>query len=187
MKHIFRFSVRKDFLKGKWAASGECITHIWDSAPKSPLRMPALCPPARGHLLQSCCHTALCPSPRQCSPPLTTSHYKQLPPTSLVHDCGLTWDGDGQGSLASCSPWGRKESDMTATELNWNNSGNLHQMVLSRYFWEELKQRLRGKTYPGKEGLSGSCSVTQLLYSDLFQVLVALLCLLHFVLLFLYI
>ena len=21
--------------------------------------------------------------------------------------------GDGQGSLASCSPWGRKESDMT--------------------------------------------------------------------------
>jgi len=22
-------------------------------------------------------------------------------------------DGDGQGSLACCSPWGRKESDMT--------------------------------------------------------------------------
>ena len=30
--------------------------------------------------------------------------------------------GDGQGSLACCSPWGSKESDMTdwATELNWN-------------------------------------------------------------------
>jgi len=27
--------------------------------------------------------------------------------------------GDGQGSLACCSPWGRKESDMTDwTELN---------------------------------------------------------------------
>ena len=28
--------------------------------------------------------------------------------------------GDGQGSLACCSPWGYKESDMIATELNWN-------------------------------------------------------------------
>ena len=27
--------------------------------------------------------------------------------------------GDGQGSLACCSPWGRKESDMTE-RLNWN-------------------------------------------------------------------
>ena len=25
-------------------------------------------------------------------------------------------DGNGQGSLAYCSPWGCKESDMTATE-----------------------------------------------------------------------
>ena len=31
-----------------------------------------------------------------------------------------TWVGDGQGSLARCSPWGCKESDTTwATELNW--------------------------------------------------------------------
>ena len=33
-------------------------------------------------------------------------------------------DGDGQGGLMCCSPWGRKESDMTEwlnwTELNWN-------------------------------------------------------------------
>ena len=28
--------------------------------------------------------------------------------------------GDGQGSLACCSPWGRKESDMTE-RLNNNN------------------------------------------------------------------
>ena len=26
--------------------------------------------------------------------------------------------GDGQGGLVCCSPWGHKESDMTATELN---------------------------------------------------------------------
>ena len=39
-------------------------------------------------------------------------------------------DGDGQGSLACCSPWGCKESDMTEqlkwTELNW---------------WDSLKQK----------------------------------------------
>ena len=33
--------------------------------------------------------------------------------------------GDGQGSLACCSPWGSKESDTTEqlnwTELNWDN------------------------------------------------------------------
>ena len=27
--------------------------------------------------------------------------------------------GDGQGGLVCCSQWGHKESDMTATELNW--------------------------------------------------------------------
>ena len=31
-------------------------------------------------------------------------------------------DGEGQGSLASCSPWGRKESDMTEQLNNSNNS-----------------------------------------------------------------
>ena len=29
-------------------------------------------------------------------------------------------DGEGQGSLACCSPWGRKESDMTE-QLNNNH------------------------------------------------------------------
>ena len=30
------------------------------------------------------------------------------------HELGQTLaDGEGQGSLACCSPWGRKESDMT--------------------------------------------------------------------------
>ena len=30
-------------------------------------------------------------------------------------------DGEGQGSLACCSPWGHKESD-TTDQLNINNS-----------------------------------------------------------------
>ena len=32
-------------------------------------------------------------------------------------------DGEGQGSLTYCSPWGRKESDMTGW-LNNNNNNN---------------------------------------------------------------
>ena len=31
-----------------------------------------------------------------------------------------SWDGEGQGSLACCSPWGHKESDMTE-RLNWTD------------------------------------------------------------------
>ena len=30
-------------------------------------------------------------------------------------------DGEGQGSLACCSPWGRKELDTTAQQKNNNN------------------------------------------------------------------
>ena len=32
-------------------------------------------------------------------------------------------DGDGQGSLACCSPWGYKESNMTEWGLNWTRLG----------------------------------------------------------------
>ena len=32
--------------------------------------------------------------------------------------------GDGQGSLACCSPWGCRESDMTE-QLNWTNQRNI--------------------------------------------------------------
>ena len=36
------------------------------------------------------------------------------------HGCGCTpGAGDGQGGLACCSSWGRKESD-TAEQLNWS-------------------------------------------------------------------
>ena len=37
--------------------------------------------------------------------------------------------GDGQGSLACCSPWGRKESDMTE-RLNWTDIENGTENVL---------------------------------------------------------
>jgi len=39
--------------------------------------------------------------------------------------CEFEWtpcDGDGQGSLLCCNSWGHKESDMTATELNWTEA-----------------------------------------------------------------
>ena len=32
-------------------------------------------------------------------------------------------DGEGQGSLACCSPWGHKESDMTE-QMNNNKNGD---------------------------------------------------------------
>ena len=44
------------------------------------------------------------------------------------HEFGWTLGvGDGQGSLACCSPWGCKESDTTdwATELNWSTAFSL--------------------------------------------------------------
>ena len=47
--------------------------------------------------------------------------------------------GEGQGSLVCCSPWGRKESDMTEqlTELNWTDpmlSGNSGSSILNVFF-----------------------------------------------------
>ena len=40
-------------------------------------------------------------------------------------------DGEGQGSLVCCSPWGHKESD-TTEQLN-NNSMSIESMMLSNY------------------------------------------------------
>ena len=48
-------------------------------------------------------------------------------------------DGEGQGSLACCSPWGRKESD-TSEQLNNNNKASF-----------ERKPRLRDRRAPGVE------------------------------------
>ena len=41
------------------------------------------------------------------------------------HELGKTLgDGEGQGGLACCSPWGCKESDMTG-HLNYSNNESL--------------------------------------------------------------
>ena len=67
---------------------------------------------------------------------------------------GFGWTpggGDGQGGLACCSPWGRKESDMTEW-LNWTEfKGNdlkryLHPLFTAALFtiakiWIQLKAR----------------------------------------------
>ena len=47
---------------------------------------------------------------------------------------GFGWTpgvGDGQGGLACCSPWGRKESDMTEW-LNWTDEGMAGKFSLSK-------------------------------------------------------
>ena len=41
-------------------------------------------------------------------------------------------DGEGQGSLACCSPWGCKESDMTE-QLNNNNKSELTNDMKTSY------------------------------------------------------
>ena len=54
--------------------------------------------------------------------------------------------GDGQGSLACCSPWGRKESD-TTEQLNWIEV--LENEVLAIYFVPE-----------GRRGWGLCCSIS---------------------------
>ena len=44
-------------------------------------------------------------------------------------------DGEGQGSLASCSSWVRKESDMTK-QLNSNNHHNKDILFRGYILWE---------------------------------------------------
>ena len=47
--------------------------------------------------------------------------------------------GDGQGSLACCSPWGHKESDVTE-RLHWTNC------TKPETLWEDPKHRTHPKT-----------------------------------------
>ena len=42
-------------------------------------------------------------------------------------------DGEGQGGLVCCSPWGRKESDMTG-QLNSNNNLEITSMRIHKVF-----------------------------------------------------
>ena len=48
------------------------------------------------------------------------------------------WDGKGEGSLVCCSPWGRKESDMTE-QLNWTE---LKKKSLTRTFLDSKRIRV---------------------------------------------
>ena len=49
--------------------------------------------------------------------------------------------GDGQGSLACCSPWGLRDSDMTVW-LNWTDWRN------TCIFWGTLSLQLCSKAWP---------------------------------------
>ena len=54
-----------------------------------------------------------------------------------AHEFGWTPGvGDGQGGLACCDSWGRKESDMTE-RLNWTEQNSLSSqiLVLGIYIW----------------------------------------------------
>ena len=52
--------------------------------------------------------------------------------------------GDGKGSLACCSPWGRKESD-TTEQLNWTDITptqiplTITQYVISGHHWNRSR------------------------------------------------
>ena len=61
----------------------------------------------------------------------------------FVHELGqILGDGEGQGGLVCCSPWGCKESDMTwRLDNNHKGRGTL------------LKERKTGCTFDGRTGL----------------------------------
>ena len=61
--------------------------------------------------------------------------------------CESQWTpgvGDGQGGLACCNSWGRKESD-TTEQLNWTEL-NAHIQNLGKWFWRIYLQGSKGKT-----------------------------------------
>ena len=66
--------------------------------------------------------------------------------------------GDGQGGLACCSPWGRKESDMTKW-LNWTDFLNNFLNFFFFFFDSAGSSWLPGLFSCGKRGLLSSCSV----------------------------
>ena len=54
---------------------------------------------------------------------------------------GFEWTpevGDGQQGLVCCSPWGRKESDTTATELNWMYVHQNWETSMGTLLWSKL-------------------------------------------------
>ena len=57
-------------------------------------------------------------------------------------------DGTGQGSLECCSPWGRKESDMTE-QLNNNNNKDIIKTSLMKLCWKTHLKWDRVSALPG--------------------------------------
>ena len=51
----------------------------------------------------------------------------------IGHEFDQPGDGEGQGSLACCSPWGHKESDTTEWLKNDNINNNENSVVLSSW------------------------------------------------------
>ena len=62
--------------------------------------------------------------------------HRQLDGHEFEHAPG---DGDGQGSLACCGPWGRKESD-TTKQLNYDNNAYLFQLWYMGYICDPAKE-----------------------------------------------
>ena len=52
----------------------------------------------------------------------------------------LPGESHGQGSLAGYSPWGRKESNMTAKSLTWLKQLRMHACTASQTNWEKEAQ-----------------------------------------------
>ena len=99
---------------------------------------------------------------RQDSAPGSWGAYEKTElgePTDLPESEWTPRVGDGQGRLACCDSWGRKESDTTDqldwTELNWTD---LHLPLLSkrRRQWHPTPALLPGKSH-GRRNLEG-CS-----------------------------
>ena len=99
---------------------------------------------------------------RQDSAPDSWGAYEKTElgePTDLPESEWTPGVGDGQGRLACCDSWGRKESDTTDqldwTELNWTD---LHLPLLSKWRrqWHPTPALLPGKSH-GRRNLEG-CS-----------------------------
>ena len=82
-------------------------------------------------------------------------------------------DGDAQGSLACCSPWGRKKSD-TAERLNSNNHGTGYEYFVfslnpSTRPWAEGRFSLRGESPHLQEAPVNDCDLGVYYVSQIFK------------------
>ena len=86
-----------------------------------------------------------------------------------------TWVGDGRESLACCSPWGRKELDVTEW-LNWTgmpfspqSTGKVLFILSGSQTWAHPQRRLfSGLSSPLTVSSRGTGSVSTLLYPSLY-------------------